>query len=648
MSKSRARFLSELLGTTGLVKKSKSALAGADEIIDLSTLPSIPNSKLTNSSITINSNATSLGGSVTLTTANVAENTNLYYTDARADARIAAADTGDLSEGSNLYFTNARADARIAAATTDDLSEGSSNLYYTNARADARVALVVDSAPSTLNTLNELAAALGDDANFSTTVTNSIAAKLPLAGGTITGTVVFNSAPTFNTAITMGSSLNVASTVGIAGTTVIDSNRNLTNIGTISSGAITSSGTSTFGGVQIGGTTVISSSRNLTNIGTISSGSITAAGNIAITAGTGQRYIEIASGTSGAKTWRFYNGISWNPDALLIYDHTSDSTAVTIEPGKLGINRGANSLSQTLEVGGGALITGNLEVSNSINLGTATDGSRRFKWYNDNYHSLYYDNDLLGSQSADVLTYYQNLVFRHQDSTNAVRIGGSGGTIDCGSITSTGSVTATSNSGSNSAFNLGWQNSAIALRMMYDANYYMSIETHAQTRDLLIRSIAADNTGDVRIQTGTASSIDDKIVAKADGSVEIDGKARTHYVTINGVAEISEAFNLANNIQYDFEYTVPNEGGYGNSFYIIAGYNHHNSSTYGAHKVAFVSTRATALSTMINIGDQSHSYAGAWQFSKPNATTLRIRKTAGTYTGSGSGFIKVFFRNAIG
>ena len=92
-----------------------------------------------------------------------------------------------MSEGSNLYYTNARADARIAAATTDDLSEGSSNLYYTDARADARVALVVDSAPGTLNTLNELAAALGDDANFSTTVTNSIAAKLPLAGGTLTG-----------------------------------------------------------------------------------------------------------------------------------------------------------------------------------------------------------------------------------------------------------------------------------------------------------------------------------------------------------------------------------------------------------------------------------------------------------------------------
>ena len=49
------------------------------------------------------------------------------------------------------------------------------------------VSNLVDSAPGTLNTLNELASALGDDANFSTTVTNSIATKLPLSGGTMTG-----------------------------------------------------------------------------------------------------------------------------------------------------------------------------------------------------------------------------------------------------------------------------------------------------------------------------------------------------------------------------------------------------------------------------------------------------------------------------
>ena len=81
----------------------------------------------------------------------------------------------------------------VGATNTDAITEGSSNLYFTNARADARAQLkidaLVDSAPGALNTLNELAAALGDDANFSTTVTNSIATKLPLAGGTMSGDI---------------------------------------------------------------------------------------------------------------------------------------------------------------------------------------------------------------------------------------------------------------------------------------------------------------------------------------------------------------------------------------------------------------------------------------------------------------------------
>ena len=50
------------------------------------------------------------------TTTNLTEGTNLYYTNARFDTRLASKDTGDLTEGSNLYFTNARADARITAA----------------------------------------------------------------------------------------------------------------------------------------------------------------------------------------------------------------------------------------------------------------------------------------------------------------------------------------------------------------------------------------------------------------------------------------------------------------------------------------------------------------------------------------------------
>ena len=49
--------------------------------------------------------------------------------------------------------------------------------YATQTYVNNAVSNLVDSSPSTLDTLNELAAALGDDANFSTTVTNSIATK---------------------------------------------------------------------------------------------------------------------------------------------------------------------------------------------------------------------------------------------------------------------------------------------------------------------------------------------------------------------------------------------------------------------------------------------------------------------------------------
>ena len=47
-------------------------------------------------------------------------------------------------------------------------------VYATKTYADNAVSALVDSAPSTLNTLNELAAALGDDANFATTITNAL------------------------------------------------------------------------------------------------------------------------------------------------------------------------------------------------------------------------------------------------------------------------------------------------------------------------------------------------------------------------------------------------------------------------------------------------------------------------------------------
>jgi len=89
-----------------------------------------------------------------------------------------------------------------APASTDDILEGFNNLFFTNQRTDARVTLginnLINSAPNSLDTLNELAAALNNDSNFGSTVVTSIAGKLSIAGGTMTGSLILNADPTSN------------------------------------------------------------------------------------------------------------------------------------------------------------------------------------------------------------------------------------------------------------------------------------------------------------------------------------------------------------------------------------------------------------------------------------------------------------------
>ena len=93
-------------------------------------------------------------------------------------------------------------------SASDNDTSAASTAYVTTA-----VAGLIDSAPDTLNTLNEIAAALNDDANFNTTVTNSIASKLPLAGGTLTGALttngVINTGTSHNFAINTPNSLRI-------------------------------------------------------------------------------------------------------------------------------------------------------------------------------------------------------------------------------------------------------------------------------------------------------------------------------------------------------------------------------------------------------------------------------------------------------
>ena len=131
---------------------------------------------------------------LTATTDDLAEgSTNLYYTDARTDARIAIFKTDivdPLHQASLAYV-----DAREVLIRTDFATGDNTTLAAANTYTDTAVANIIDSAPAVLDTLNELAAALGDDPNFATTVANDIGTKVSKAGDTMTGALTLSGAP---------------------------------------------------------------------------------------------------------------------------------------------------------------------------------------------------------------------------------------------------------------------------------------------------------------------------------------------------------------------------------------------------------------------------------------------------------------------
>jgi len=104
--------------------------------------------------------------------------------------------TGNITAGSGTSsFTNVTINGSLdmnagTASTITGLSnpvQGSD--AATKTYVDQEVTAVIASAPGALDTLNELAAALGDDANYASTTTAAIATKLPKAGGTMTGAI---------------------------------------------------------------------------------------------------------------------------------------------------------------------------------------------------------------------------------------------------------------------------------------------------------------------------------------------------------------------------------------------------------------------------------------------------------------------------
>lgn len=94
-----------------------------------------------------------------------------------ANARISEA---NVTQHVAALLANA---ALTGTPTAPNVAQGDNSTKVANtAFVIAELAALADSSPDALNTLNELAAALGDDPNFAATVNNSIALKLPKTG----------------------------------------------------------------------------------------------------------------------------------------------------------------------------------------------------------------------------------------------------------------------------------------------------------------------------------------------------------------------------------------------------------------------------------------------------------------------------------
>jgi len=89
--------------------------------------------------------------------------------DIRLDFAAADADT--------LASANSYADGLVSAEEAARIAADAATLSSAEAYADQKIADLVDNAPALLDTLNELAAALGDDPNFSTTILNAVSAE---------------------------------------------------------------------------------------------------------------------------------------------------------------------------------------------------------------------------------------------------------------------------------------------------------------------------------------------------------------------------------------------------------------------------------------------------------------------------------------
>jgi hypothetical protein len=225
---------------------------------------------------------------------------------------------------------------------------------------------LIGGAPSTLNDLNELAAAINDDANYNSTLTTALATKLPLAGGALTGTLTTANSLKV-TGLASSNSSPAANQVELSGYGLIGNRGNLYITNADASGQIVMG---------------ISGAHNANPKLTVTTSGITVAGNIGMTTGhSSGKFAVMATSVHGSYDFynngtSYFNGTTEVNAEFKISSGSSYTTHFNYQDNGINIISQANGGSTAIRNNNGDLLSlssgGNLSISGTISSGAIT------------------------------------------------------------------------------------------------------------------------------------------------------------------------------------------------------------------------------------------------------------------------------------
>ena len=377
----------------------------------------------------------------------------------------------------------------VATATAGD----NDTTVASTAFVSTAIANLADSAPATLDTLNELAAALGDDANFSTTVTNSIALKAPLASPDFTGDATFDT-----------STLVVDSTNNRVGVNVSSPSRAFEVNSTQQIAAVISNSSNT--NVRLGFEDANSSGDNFVAVGAV-----------------GDNFVAFAGGSERLRADSSGNvGIGTNSPAYRLDVAKSDNTVVNV--GITNANTGTSAQTR-------------LRLNNSgSNFGTITHtgGSFTTSGVYRQDGTYVYGN---GAGGLSLITGASQPIYFATGNTERMRIGNDGNT-SIGTTSTNRKLTVTGSSTSQGTI------------YAYTNEVHTGTDTNAHVS---IRSDNASASGDVLHVRGDGSgnllTIDksgtEKLVVDSSGNVGIGVTSLTYQLEVDGIGIFKKVNNAA-------------------------------------------------------------------------------------------------------